>query len=235
MNRYLTSTELMARWDCSLVELVEWGIFRGLTVYGPDGGLLVPHPFYVVPNEDFTRFTGRATGADTPENRNKWADLYRTGDAARIWRATAGTPSGVSYDVFRTARYSRESILQIESMPDFPGTIHGDVASESRPTYSFFKDGDSWYVGPAGDESPFNHTVGFERIHKLLEGSNREIHSDDLGAHRSRVKASISDAIGKIAAAQPNIGNHLQHSVRFGNYIAYRPEIYIAWQLTKPA
>ncbi|WP_219415833.1 hypothetical protein [Pseudonocardia nigra] len=48
---------------------------------------------------------------------------------------------------------------------------------------------------------------------------------------RSAVTARIRDALRRIERAHPELGHHLDRSVRTGSFCAYQPEDPVSWQL----
>lgn len=49
---------------------------------------------------------------------------------------------------------------------------------------------------------------------------------------RSAVTARVREAVKRVAEADPDLGRHLQHSVRTGSFCAYAPESPVVWDLT---
>ncbi|HUR13562.1 MAG TPA: AAA family ATPase [Mycobacteriales bacterium] len=49
---------------------------------------------------------------------------------------------------------------------------------------------------------------------------------------RSAVTARVRDAVKRVAAADPELGRHLTHSVRTGTFCSYSPETPVRWHLT---
>jgi hypothetical protein len=50
---------------------------------------------------------------------------------------------------------------------------------------------------------------------------------------RSAVTARVRDAVKRVAAADPELGRHLTHSVRTGTFCSYAPETPVQWHLTR--
>ena len=46
------------------------------------------------------------------------------------------------------------------------------------------------------------------------------------------VTARVREAMKRIEAADPDLGRHLQRSVRTGTFCSYAPEEPVAWDLT---
>jgi hypothetical protein len=49
---------------------------------------------------------------------------------------------------------------------------------------------------------------------------------------RSAVTARVRDAVRRIAAHDPELGRHLDRSVRTGTFCSYAPETPVVWRLT---
>jgi hypothetical protein len=62
-------------------------------------------------------------------------------------------------------------------------------------------------------------------------GGRARRRSDSAERARSAVTQRIRDAIGRIEAADPALGNHLRRAVRTGTFCAYSPEHPTAWEL----
>ncbi len=63
-----------------------------------------------------------------------------------------------------------------------------------------------------------------------LGGRSRRV-GDDVERARSTVTARIRDAIRRIDAASPTLGEHLRRSVRTGTYCSYDPPDEVTWEL----
>lgn len=63
-----------------------------------------------------------------------------------------------------------------------------------------------------------------------LGGRNRRL-GDQAERARSAVTWRIRHAIGKIAAAHPELGRHLKNAVKTGTYCSYEPERACHWQI----
>jgi hypothetical protein len=46
------------------------------------------------------------------------------------------------------------------------------------------------------------------------------------------VTARVRDAVRRIAAHDPELGRHLDRSIRTGTFCSYEPETPVAWRLT---
>jgi hypothetical protein len=42
----------------------------------------------------------------------------------------------------------------------------------------------------------------------------------------------VREAVKRVAETDPDLGRHLQHSVRTGSFCAYAPESPVVWDLT---
>jgi hypothetical protein len=84
--------------------------------------------------------------------------------------------------------------------------------------------GDSWLVRYGNVEFHLKDMRGVRLLAALVAEPGREFHVLDLtGGSRVNVQRRIRDAIRRIESHHPELGKHLERSVRTGTYCAYEP------------